>query len=115
LAVDETVLWAEIPWPTLIDLLELTALIAQNAQEGTQVSAALEGDGTIAVGDSVFVDPHKWAPVHLRGIQGIVVALAGVQAQLRPSSSPELLWVKAGILRRDRRRPRVPAPWKTAS
>jgi hypothetical protein len=79
------------------------------------VSAAIEDDGTVAVGDSVFVHPHQSAPAHLQGIQGTVVALEGVEAQLRPSSSPELLWVTAGILRRDRRRSRVTARWKTGS
>jgi hypothetical protein len=54
-------------------------------------------------------------PDHLRGVQGIVTALEGVEAQLRPSSSDEPLRVEVGFLRRDRRRPRVPADWEIAS
>ena len=79
------------------------------------MSAAIEDDGTVAVGDSVFVHPHQSAPAHLQGLQGIVVALEGVEAQLRPSSSDQILRVEVGVLRRDRRRPRIPAHWAMVS
>jgi hypothetical protein len=84
-------------------------------EEGQNVSAAIEHDATLAVGDSVFVHPHELVPDHLRGLQGIVVALEGVEAQLRQSPSDEPLRVEVGFLRRDRRRPRVPADWEIAS
>ena len=77
------------------------------------MSAAIEHeDETLAVGDSVFVPPHDGTPDHLRGIQGIVVALDEVEAQLRQSSSDQLLWVDVSFLRHDRRRLRVPARWE---
>jgi hypothetical protein len=39
------------------------------------------------------------------------VAVEGVEAQLRPSSSDELLQVEVAVLRRERRRRRVPSRW----
>jgi len=37
------------------------------------VSVAIEDNGTVAVGDWVFVVPHEGTPDHLHGIQGTVV------------------------------------------
>jgi hypothetical protein len=61
LAVAETVLRAEIPRPTLVDLLELTALIAQKdpGRRG-QVTARwlqrwLEASSHVVIGDCAFV------------------------------------------------------------
>jgi hypothetical protein len=75
------------------------------------VSVAIEDNGTVSVGDWVFVLPHEGTPDHLHGIQGTVVAVEGVEAQLRPSSSDELLQVEVAVLRRERRRRRVPSRW----
>jgi hypothetical protein len=77
--------------------------------------AAIEHDRTIAIGDSVYIQPQGHAPDHLRGTHGTVVAVEGAEAQLRQHGSRELLRVEVGFLRRDRRRPRVRADWETAS
>jgi len=37
------------------------------------VSVAIEDNGTVSVGDWVFVLPHEGTPDHLHGIQGTVV------------------------------------------
>jgi hypothetical protein len=79
------------------------------------VAAAIEHDRTIAVGDAVFIQPHGDTPDHLRGIHGTVLAVEGAEAQLRQHPSDELLRVEIGLLRRDRRRPRVRTDWETAS
>jgi hypothetical protein len=76
------------------------------------VSAAIEHNGILAAGDSVFVDPNEAPPDHLRGIQGIVLAVEGTEAHLRQQPSDEILRVEVGLLRRDRRRTRVRVNWE---
>ena len=79
------------------------------------MSAAVEREETIEVGDSVFVHPGEEVPDHQRGMHGTVVALDGAQAQLRSSTSSEAIWVKSDLLRPDRRRPRPLVRWVAAS
>lgn len=79
------------------------------------MSAAIESNGTISVGVVVFVDPSDWAPPHLRGVEGTVVAVAGSEAQIQSSRSDELLWVNSTLLRLNRRRLRRPVLWETPS
>ena len=81
------------------------------------MSAAIEhhDEDTLAVGDAVFVHPNEGTQDHLRGIHGVVIGLDGVAAQLRRHPSDEVIRVAIGLLRRDRRRARVPARWEMAS
>jgi hypothetical protein len=76
------------------------------------VTAASDGDADLRVGDRVFVYPNdRDAPVHLRGFEGMIVALDGPRAEVHGSDDDELVLVDVSLLHRDRRHKRRWIDW----
>lgn len=76
------------------------------------MTAAFDGDVDLRVGDRVFIHPNdRTAPVHLRGFEGMIVALDEVRAEVHGADDDEVVSVDIGLLHRDRRHVRRRVDW----